>query len=211
MYNDQKIELLRTCQKMRELEMVIGSSGNVSTRAGEHVVITPSGIPYLKMRAADAVVVDLDANIVEGDHKPSMETPTHLNIYRNHEEVRAIVHSHSVYASALAALRKQLPPVIDEIIPSLGGNIRVAEYGIPGTSELAENVLAALDDRSGVLLANHGSLAIGPSLETAFHNAVLIERACKIYIIGSTMGDLHILPKEAQEVERKMWESQSKT
>jgi L-fuculose-phosphate aldolase len=211
MYNDQKIELLRTCQKMRELEMVIGSSGNVSTRAGEHVVITPSGIPYLKMCAADAVVVDLDANIVEGNHKPSMETPTHLNIYRNHEEVRAIVHSHSVYASALAALRKQLPPVIDEIIPSLGGNIRVAEYGIPGTSELAENVLAALDDRSGVLLANHGSLAIGPSLETAFHNAVLIERACKIYIIGSTMGDLHILPKEAQEVERKMWESQSKT
>lgn len=208
MYNDHKIELLRTCQKMRELEMVIGSSGNVSTRVGDHVIITPSGIPYSKMRANDAVVVDLEGNTVEGVHKPSMETPTHLNIYRHHPECRAIVHSHSVYASALAALRKQLPPVIDEIIPSLGGHIRVAEYGIPGTGKLAENVLHALEDRSGVLLANHGSLAIGPSLETAFHNAVLIERACKIYIIGSTMGDLHILPKEAQEAERRMWESQ---
>ncbi|TFF91480.1 class II aldolase/adducin family protein, partial [Candidatus Thorarchaeota archaeon] len=154
MYNDQKIELLRTCQKMRELEMVIGSSGNVSTRVGDHVIITPSGIPYTKMRASDAVVLDLEGNTIEGPHKASMETPTHLNIYRHRPECGAVVHSHSVYASAIAALRKQLPPVIDEIIPSLGGHIRVAEYGIPGTGELAENVLKGLDDRSGVLLAN---------------------------------------------------------
>ncbi|MCK5151834.1 MAG: class II aldolase/adducin family protein, partial [Candidatus Thorarchaeota archaeon] len=130
----------------------------------------------------------------------------HLGVYKAREEAKAIVHSHSIFASALAVLRRPLPTVIDEVVPKLGGEIRVAEYAMSGTKDLANHVVEALDMRSGVLLANHGSLCFGKSIEEALLNSILLERSCKIYLMALQAGTPIELPEEVVEDEADIWD-----
>jgi L-fuculose-phosphate aldolase len=188
--------------------LVIGASGNISIRiSGEDkIVITPSQIKYDKIGVNDIVVVDFKKNVLEGDRSPSVETGMHIGVYETRPDVGAIVHTHSVYASAIASLGKTIPPFLDDIVLMLGGEIEVAEYGIPGSKELAENAVRALGKKNAVLLANHGSLSCGKNLEGAFVNAELVERVAKIFILSSLLGKPKNLPQEVVQLEQQIFE-----
>ncbi len=206
MYDEERQQLVDITMRMLEENLVIGSSGNASLKVGEHVVITPSSVHYVSMTKDDVVILDMDNNAVEGHRNPSVESQSHLEIYRQREDIRAIVHSHSIYATALAVLRKPLPPILDEVVPKLGGDIRVAEYAMPGTKDLAMNVVKAFEDRSAALLANHGAFCGGKTLDDALFNAILLERTCRIYMTALQAGEPTELPEDVVEDEADIWD-----
>ena len=169
--------------------LVAGSWGNISCIVDENsMAITPSGMGYAKQRAEDIVIIDFDENIIEGKHIPSSESKLHSAIYKACPEARAIIHTHSIYASALAAMRKPVPAIIEDIVQIIGGRVNCAEYALPGTQELADNAVAAMQARKAVLLANHGAVCWGKNLEDALIVAEILEKAAQIAIICQSAG-----------------------
>lgn len=183
---DARNLVFNCCQEMQKAALVIGSSGNISLRISgtDQIAITPSGIDYSCLSADEVIILDLEGKKLKGDCAPSMEHPMHRAIYAARPDVHAIVHTHSTYASALAVLRFPIPKIIDELVFQLGGQVEVADYAVPGSHELADNVVKALGPRNAVLLANHGGLAVGSTLEKAYQNALLLERAAHIYLLA---------------------------
>ncbi len=206
MYEDQKKELLDLCLQMVENDLVIGSSGNASLRVDEHVVISPSSVHYTEMSIEDMVVVDMNGDVIEGTRNPSVEMPMHVEIYAARDKALAIVHTHSIYASAMAVIQEPLPPILDEIIPKLGATIRVSAYAMPGTKDLAKNVVEVLESRSAALIANHGAVCYAKTLKEALFLSIILERACKIYMTAKCAGKVNELPEEVVEDEQDLWE-----
>ncbi len=206
MYEKEKKELLDICLEMIKHDLVIGSSGNASLRVGDHVVISPSSVHYTEMTVDDVVVIDMEGEEVEGTRNPSVETPMHLEIYRSRDDAIAVVHTHSVYTSAMAVLREPLPPIIDEIVPKLGAGMRVSKYAMPGTKQLGINVVEVLEDRSAALIANHGAVCLAKTLKEALFLSILLERACKIYMTAKQIGKPIELPEDVVEDEQDIWE-----
>ena len=190
--------------------MTIGTYGNISCRVDEnHIAITPSGRDYEQLTSADIVVTDLKGDVQKIDSddgnkskdpgnnpgnnavplRPSSELPLHLEIYKNFPEARAIVHTHSVYASALAVAHKDLPPVIEDLTQITGGAVRCTEYTMAGTKELGRNAVQAMEGgRSAALLANHGAVCWGRNMKEALATAQILEKAAQIYCIAHSFG-----------------------
>ena len=206
MYEEEKKQLLDICLEMIKHDLVIGSSGNASLRVGNHVVISPSSVHYTEMTIDDVVVIDIEGNDVEGIRNPSIEKPMHLEIYRNRSDAQAIVHTHSIYTSAMAILHEPLPPIIDEIVPKLGAGIRVSEYAMPGTKQLGKNVVKVMEERSAALIANHGAVCCAKTLKDALFLSILLERACKIYMTAKQVAKPIELPEDVVEDEQDIWE-----
>ncbi|ORT57524.1 class II aldolase/adducin family protein [Streptomyces sp. CB03238] len=165
--------------------LVVGTSGNVSARVGDLVLVTPSGVPYHRLTPADTVAVDLDGNQVRGRLAPTSELPMHLEIYR-HTPARAVVHTHAVHATAVSALVTELP-LIHYMAAALGGPVRVTPYALYGTEELAGNMLRALDDRTGCLLRNHGTVTYGDSLDQAYDRTAQLEWMCRVWLTAASV------------------------
>lgn len=182
-------------------------SGNISVRLPEEglFLISPSGLWKSRMKPEDLVVIDENGNVVEGARKPTIEYRMHLAVYRSRSDVNAIVHGHPLFASVFAAMRKRLEPLLEELVIYLGGPVEVAEYALPGTEELARNVVKALGDRNAVLLANHGALTCGSSLEEALAAMVYLERAAAITVLATLLGGAHPLPEEVVKLEREIF------
>jgi L-fuculose-phosphate aldolase len=206
MYEKEKKELLDICLEMIKHDLVIGSSGNASLRVGDHVIISPSSVHYTEMVVDDVVVIDMEGNEVEGTRNPSVEKPMHLEIYNNRKDALAVVHTHSLYTSAMAILHEPLPPILDEIVPKLGAGIRVSKYAMPGTKELGTNVVEVLEERSAALIANHGAVCIAKTIKNALFLSILLERACKIYMTAKQVGKPIELPEDVVEDEQDIWE-----
>jgi len=215
-YADLRERVCRVAVRMWEAGLVVGSAGNVSARApgdARHFVITPSSVAYSALTPEQVVVVDDGGDLLEVDDEeleraPSFETPVHLAVYAARPDVHAVVHTHSVSASALAVARSAIPLVVDEMVVYLGGAVEVAEYGASGSDELAERVVAALGPRSAVLIASHGVLTSGKDLERAFGNAELVEHVAKVVVQARQVADgpLETLPDEVIEAELRMYE-----
>ena len=158
-----KRKIVQACRILIDRNLSFGSSGNISARipGEEKVIITPSAVPLEKISPDDLLILDMEGNVVEGDKNPSVETPLHLTIYRNRSDVNAIIHAHPIYSSALATTHTSIPPILDEVIHQIGGEVSVSEYALPGTKELAKNVLRALGKKKAVILANHGVVTCG--------------------------------------------------
>jgi len=190
-------------KKIWELGLVAGSAGNVSERvAGDpsRIAITPTSVPYESLREEEIVLVDLTSGqAVESTHAPSYELPMHLVIYRERPDVQAIVHTHAPFVTTLSVLRRPLPPVIDEMLVYFGGEVAVADYAFTGTEEVGHNVVRALGDRSGVILANHGNVCVGRSLAEALHVAVTMEACARVYVQALAIGEPMPLPESAVE------------
>ncbi|CAG6393985.1 class II aldolase/adducin family protein [Streptomyces cocklensis] len=172
--------------------LVVGTSGNVSARVGDVVVVTPTGVPYDRLRPQDAVAVDLEGRQVAGELAPTSELPLHLAVYRA-TDARAIVHTHAPHATAVSTLVDVVPPV-HYVTASLGGPVRVAPYALYGTPALAEAALAALRDRTACLMANHGTLAYGTSLDQAYERTAQLEWLCRVWLLSSAAGAPRLLP-----------------
>lgn len=196
-------------KRMWEAGLVVASAGNVSARVPGHnaIAITPTSISYDVMTADEVVIVSLDSGLpIESKVRPSGELPTHLAVYRNRQDVGAVVHTHAPYVSTLSVLRRPLPPIIDEMMVYFGGTIEVADYAFTGTDDLAANVVRALGDRAGVLLSNHGNLCVGSDLAQALHVALTMESTARVYVESLRMGEPVLLPEKALRAGRAMYE-----
>jgi L-fuculose-phosphate aldolase len=212
-WDAQRHELWQVAQDMWNLGLVTTSGGNVSMRlpskdGRDLVVITPSRIPYTRMTPENIVVIDFDVEPVEGEAIPSSETLMHLGIYQNRSDVNGIIHTHSIFASVAAVTGLEIPPIIDEMVMSVGGGVRVAEYGFPGTEDLAEKVCAALGERQAALLRNHGLAAVGHSVHEALQVCQLVERVAQIFIYSSLMGKAIPVPDDAIQSEEAVFRMQ---
>ena len=202
-----KQQVAEVARRMAELDLVSGTSGNVSARLSDGLMaITPMGKSYEGMTADDIVVVDGDLNPVEGDLMPSSESLLHVAIYAARPDVGGIVHTHAVYSSAVAAAGLAIPPIVDEMVVNLGGAVRVSEYAPPASETVAERVCDALGNRDAALIRNHGAVAVGADPEAALKASILTERVAKIFVLSSILGSPTTLPDEVVASEAAIFE-----
>lgn len=189
-------------KKMITHNLTRGTGGNLSIYDSKLglMAISPSGVDYFEMTPEDVVVMDLDGKIVEGDKKPSSEFELHCIFYKKRDDVFAVVHTHSTYATTFSCLNWDIPAVHYLIGFSGGSLVKCARYATFGTGELAENAFEAMGNRKAVLLANHGLIAVGLNLREAFNVAEEIEFCAEIYYRAKCLGEPIILPDEEMKV-----------
>lgn len=176
--------------------LLVGTAGNVSLRSGDRVAVTPSGMDLAECRMDDVAIVSTRGRVLAGRLKPTSELDLHLGVYAD-SDASAVVHTHAPHATALACVLDELPVIHYQQL-LLGGAVRVAPYATYGTPELATHVRAALVGRQAALMANHGSVAIGPTLEKAVENALLLEWLAALYHRASLLGTPRVLSEEDQ-------------
>ncbi|MBW8796872.1 MAG: class II aldolase/adducin family protein [Streptomyces sp.] len=184
------------CRRLGAAGLLIGTAGNVSVRVGDRVAVTATGAVLAQLTAGQVTVVDLDGKAVAGTLQPTSELDLHLGVYRRYG-AGAVVHTHAPMATALSCVLDELPCIHYQLL-ALGGTVRVAPYATFGTPELAESVLTALDGRSAALMANHGSVTVGPTLDKAVENALLLEWACGVYQHAAALGPPRVLDERQQ-------------
>lgn len=204
-WQEEKRLVLETSQKMLERRLVVGKSGNVSLRlppegGRELLAITPTSRYYDLLDVNDIQVIDFETEPVEGELPPSSETLLHIGIYRARKNINAVIHTHSVFASAISVARLDIPAILDDQVTFIGGEIRLAAYALPGSEEVVNHVVAALGDRNAVLLPNHGAIGIGRTMGEALTVCELLEKTAKIYLCALALGKVNPLPAEAIEV-----------
>ncbi len=187
----EREEITRYAQRLRPDGLVTGTSGNISVRSRDLVAMTPSGLDYDAMRPELICVVNLDGEPVEGELMPTTEISMHLAVYEL-TDARATVHTHSPYATVLSTVIDELPP-IHYSIAELGGPVRVAPYATFGTSQLAANMGRALAGRHAALLANHGTISIGETLEVAYSRGLTLEWLSALYYRARQFGEPRLL------------------
>ncbi|WP_414497378.1 class II aldolase/adducin family protein [Streptomyces sp. CRN 30] len=197
--------LVATARRTVADGLVVGTSGNVSVRVGDTVLVTPSGVPYDRLTPQDVTGVAPDGRQVLGTLVPTSELPLHLAVYRN-TGAGAVVHTHAVHATAASTLVDELPPV-HYMTAALGGPVRVAPYATYGTDALAVHMLGALDGRSGCLLRNHGTLTYGDSLDQAYDRTAQLEWMCRLWLTASAVPGRTpslLTPAQLAEVEDRL-------
>lgn len=200
---DERGQVVGYCRRMRAEGLVVGTSGNVSVRAGDLVAVSPSGLDYDDMTPETVGVHRLDGAPVDAPLAPTTEMPMHLAIYTT-TGAGAVVHTHSTAATVLSTLVDEVPP-IHYLIAQFGGPVRVAPYATYGTPELAAGVTAALRGRNACLLANHGAIAYGADLAQAYTRAAYLEWICDVHLRASAAGTPALLPpEEIERVRRKL-------
>jgi L-fuculose-phosphate aldolase len=191
-------KVIDTALKMNALGINQGKSGNVSVRSEEGFLITPTGLPYEHTTPEDIVFMRLDGNC-DGARLPSSEWRFHRDIYAHRPEANAIVHTHSLHATTLACLGRGIPAFHYMVAIAGGRDIRCAPYATFGTQQLSDHALLALQDRRACLLAQHGMIATGASLEKALALAVEVETLAHIYLQALQIGEPAILPDDEMD------------
>ena len=185
----KQVELCETAKKMYHSGLVSGTWGNLSVRIDDdYMVVTPSGMNYDSLKAEDMVIMNMHDYSYRGNLKPSIEYFMHAVLLLENPGMNAVVHTHSTYALMMATARKPIPPVCDDQVQILGGDIRVAEYTMPGTIEMARTIADTMKGRAGALIPNHGAVTIGPSLDKALVASVILEKTAQVYIGTLALG-----------------------
>lgn len=203
-------QVTKFSQRMAASHLVLGTWGNVSCKLPQQdlVVITPSGVPYENLRPHMTVVLNQQGDVEEGELKPSSEAKVHLAIYAARPDVGAVVHTHSPYACAFAVAQTPIPPILEDMAALIGGEISVAQYALAGSEQLAANAVQALGDRSAVLLANHGLVAVGRDLDEAFNVCMMAERCAHIYLAAKQVGSPQALTETDVKLMREFYLTQ---
>ncbi len=169
--------------------LVARTWGNISIRVDEtHMLITPSGRTYEDLTPKDIVLVNYHTSKHEGAIKPSSEKELHCEIYRTRKKINAVVHTHQMNASTVAAAQREVPPILDDMAQIIGPSVRVAAYALPSTKKITKKTVSALKGRNAALMANHGAVCVGRDLDEAFVVCQVLEKACKAFIEAEFLG-----------------------
>jgi L-ribulose-5-phosphate 4-epimerase len=193
-----KEELVHLHLELPRHNLVAWTSGNVSARDPETglVVIKPSGIRYEDLTPESMVVVDLDGKVVEGQHKPSSDTFAHVFVYRHRPDVKGVVHTHSTFATAWAAVGRPIPPVLTAICDEFGGPIPVGAYAKIGGDEIGQEIIRSIGVSPAILMKNHGVFTIGQTPEAAVKAAVMVEDVARTVFYAMQLGQPDEIPPE---------------
>ena len=185
-----KEHLIACGKRMLHSGLTVETWGNISVRDPETglIYLTPSGMPYDSITGEDIVVMRPDGTIAEGFRKPTVEWAMHLGIMNARMDVNAIIHTHPIYSQVFAVLHEDIPPVIDEAAQAMGGEVKTAEYALPGTKELAQNALAALGN--------------GKDANAAFKVCNVLEMTAHIYYMARSIGEPEPISREDLEYMR---------
>ena len=199
-----KAEVIRYSKKLNITNLSTLRSGNISVRAKEKGIegfyITPSGMKYSSLKIKDIVFVSLKGIFDKKKGKPSSEWRFHQDIYVNKKEAKAIVHAHSICATAVSTHQKSIPAFHYMVAVAGGEDIKCSKYATFGTKDLSKNIVQALKNRTACLIANHGQVAIGYNLDKAFELAQEIENICHQYINALRIGIPKILSKKEMNI-----------
>ena len=191
-------DLVAVCQRLYQRGFIAGTEGNVSVLEGpDRLWITPSGYHKGLLQPADLLLIDLQGHVLFGNGRPSSETPMHLALYRCRPDIRAVVHAHPPLATALTVAGYRLePPLLPEAVVALG-EVPTIPYQMPTTWQFANDVGAAMHQSEAALLENHGSVAVGATLQEAFNKMEIVERAAQILYLAKLLGRVQPLLPEA--------------
>ncbi|MDO9508372.1 MAG: class II aldolase/adducin family protein [Thermovirgaceae bacterium] len=187
-----RFEIVRFGNKLLDKGLVTGTGGNLSIRSGDLVAVSPSAVEYGEMSPENIVVTDMSGAVVEGELRPSSETPLHLAVYRSRPDVLSVVHTHSPYACVMACLGWEIP-VFHYLVALAGRKVPVAPYALFGTEEHASCAVRAMGGGNAVLLSNHGLLAVGRTLPEAFRVAETVEFVSMVYSLARNLGEPRLL------------------
>jgi len=191
-----KQQILEGGQRLLKEGLVARTWGNISIRVDEtHMLITPSGRPYEELTPDDIVLVNYHTSAFEGSVKPSSEKELHCEIYRTRKEIHAVIHTHQMNASTVAAAHREVPPILDDMTQIIGPTVRVAEYALPSTKKITKKTVKALKGRNAALMANHGAVCVGRDLDEAFVVCQVLEKACKAFIEAEFLGGAKTINK----------------
>lgn len=206
-YEKVRREVMEAGLKMSNSHLVVGTWGNVSERIpGEDLMaITPSGMDYDTIKVGDIVIMDFNGNVIDGDRVPSIEYGLHGAIYKARCDVNAVVHTHSEYCTAMAMARKPIPAAAEDLVQIVGGDVRVAEYALPGTKELGEAAVKAMENRNAAILANHGCVAAAKDLKETLKAAAIVEKSAKETLFAKLYGGVVELQQNEVDAMRSFY------
>ncbi len=198
--SDLKEQLCWASQEIYQRGLVNIGEGNISVRVNgkEEMIITPSRNDYRKPVVEDMVHLTLSGKIIEGNKKPSSESYLHRVLYNARPNVNCIIHTHSPYTSSLSIQHKGIPVIFEEMLIFLGGSVPCAKYALAGTAKLGKNAILAMGKQNAVILANHGSLVVGKTMDYCVNTAQLVEKMAKIYVLANFSPDIKKIPEEKQ-------------
>ncbi len=191
-------DLVKLNQELPKNHLVTWTSGNVSIRDPEtgYVAIKPSGVMFEDLTAEDMVVLDLDGKIIEGKRKPSSDTASHLYIYRARPDVFGVVHTHSNYATAFAAIGKPIPVYLTAQADEFGGPIPCGGFALIGGEEIGKEVVNSIGSSPAIIMKNHGVFTIGPSGKAAVKAAIMVEDVARTIWIARQLGEPDEIPAD---------------
>jgi len=203
MLEELKREVYELHLELPKNRLVAWTSGNISGRDPSTglVVIKPSGIRYAHLTPESMVVLKTDGTIVEGTFKPSADTATHLYVYRHRPNVMGIVHTHSPYATAFAAVGKPIPACLTSMADVFGGAVPIGDYCKIGGEEIGAEILRSIGGCPAIIMKNHGVFCVADTPEHALRAAIMVEEVAKTVSIALTLGD--VIPLPAGELERQ--------
>ena len=204
--NEARKLIIKTGLAMAENKLILGSWGNISMKIEKDCfAITPSGRSYDQLTPDDIVIINSAGTKLAGARTPSTELKMHIALYASNPKLHAIVRTHSIYASAVAAMRADIPPFIEDMIQVVGGPIKCAEYALAGSTELAKNAVTAMDGACAALLANHGAICCGKTLREALNIADIVEKSAQIFCITASMGGGKCIDEKNSKVIRAFY------
>lgn len=206
----ERNEIVKMGRRILREGFTKGTGGNLSIYNPKEglFAITPSGVPYEEIEIKDICILDLKGNLIEGE-KPSSELEMHRLIYKNRDDIRSLIHAHTVYSTAITLIADRLPPV-HYMIGLSGNDIRVAPYAIYGSETLAKYALEAMEDRLAVLLKNHGILVGGNNLDYCLNALEEIEYVSHLYLLASSVKEPKVLSDKEMDLVREKFKSYGK-
>lgn len=205
-YSELKQQIIDACLRLEAMGYIIGTYGNASARVPGGLIVTPSRVDYRALTPADMVTVSDDGHVIEGTRLPSSETSVHRLIYLARPDVNAVLHTHSFHATALSTLHDTIPVIVEEQSQVIGDEIRCTRYVPAGQHHnLGEEVARTLGSSNAVLLANHGVVCVGRTLDEALFACQVAERVAHMRLLTSAIGSAAPIPPEYVRSERERW------
>jgi L-fuculose-phosphate aldolase len=202
-YESQKRDMMQKCLLMEKIGYFVGTWGNISVRVPGGMIVTPSKVQYNTMGVGDFVTVSNEGTVLSGHRIPSSEAELHRALYNKKVDVGAVIHSHSPYATAVSCLHKPIPPIVEDLVQIIGGEVKCTKYVPAGQhKKIAEEAANTIGNGYAVLLANHGAICCGRDLDEAYLACQIVEKAAFIMLIAGPIGKVMEIPDEYVRSER---------